>query len=193
MTVALTTMGLAVVLLWVLEIVDQSTGNSLDPYGIEPRTADGLWRILTAPFLHYGWDHLVSNTLPLFVLGTLICLSGLRELVLATIAAVLGSGLLVWLIAPDNSITAGASGVVFGLLSYLLVRGFFTRRPGQILLALGVLAVYGSVLLGVLPGQEGVSWQAHLGGAIGGVLAAWLVGRRGAAAPGAASHQRRTG
>ena len=190
---ATTVLGLTVLLLWALEIVDQSTGNSLDPYGIEPRSTDRLWHILTAPFLHYGWDHLISNTVPLFVLGMLICLSSVRELVIATVAAVLCSGLLVWLIAPDDSITAGASGVVFGWLAYLLVRGLFTRRPGQILLAVGVLAVYGSVLFGVLPGQDGISWQGHLGGAVGGVVAAWLVGSSRVTTPARTGPQRRTG
>lgn len=170
-------MGLAVALLWGLEIVDQSSGNSLDAYGIHPRTEQGLWEILTAPLLHFGWGHLLSNTVPFFVLGLLILVSGVKEWLVATAAAVLCSGLLVWLIAPDRSVTAGASGVVFGWLTYLLVRGFFTRRPGQILLAVVVFAFYGGVLLGALPGQAGVSWQGHLGGAIGGLLAAWMVAR----------------
>ncbi len=167
-----------VALMWVLELVDQVSDNSLDQFGIHPRSESGLWEIFTAPWLHYGWAHLVSNSVPFFVLGLLILLAGWRRWLLATLAAVLGSGLLVWLVAPANSITLGASGVVFGWLLFVLVRGFFSRRLPEILLGVVIFFVYGGVLLGVLPGNDGVSWQGHLGGALGGVGAAWLSQRR---------------
>ena len=88
------------------------------------------------------------------------------------------SGAFVWVLSPPGSLTLGASGVVFGWLTYLLVRGFFSRSAGQIALAVLVFVLYGGILWGVLPGTVGVSWQGHLGGAVGGALAAWWLHRR---------------
>lgn len=170
--------GALLALMWGLEAIDAVTLNSLDAYGIVPRRVSDLPSILWAPFLHFGWAHLISNSLPFLILGTLTYLCGVRTWVVVSALSVLCSGLTAWLLAPPGSITAGASGVIFGYLTYLLARGIFTRQLGQILIALAVFAVYGSVLLGVLPGTPGVSWQGHLGGAAGGVLAAALLHRR---------------
>lgn len=171
-------MGAVVAFMWVLELFDTASMNLLDGFGIVPRDPASLPMILSAPFLHYGWGHLMSNTVPLFVLGTLVLVSGLREFVWVSLITVLSSGAAVWLISPTNSITLGASGVVFGYLTYLLVRGFFTRSWGQLAIALIVGFVYGGILWGVLPTAAGASWQGHLGGAIGGVLAAVVLHRR---------------
>ncbi|MDO5082618.1 rhomboid family intramembrane serine protease [Arachnia propionica] len=167
-------MGGMLAVMWVLEIIDVASAHSLDQYGIVPRRVDQLLHLLSAPWLHYGWGHLMSNTLPFLVLGMVTWLSGFREWLTVTVLSLLGSGLLVWLIAPNATITAGASGLVFGYLAYLLVRGFFRRNGWQILIAVIVFAFYGTALFGVIPGAAGISWQGHLGGALGGVLAAWL-------------------
>lgn len=172
---ALIVVGGLLALMWLLEGIDAVTLNSLDSFGIEPRQLSDLPNILWAPLLHYGWPHLISNSVPFLVLGVLTYLSGPVKWVVTTIISTIVSGLMAWLLAPIGSITAGASGLIFGYLTYLLVRGIFSRKIGQILLAVLIFAVYGSVLLGVFPTQVGVSWQAHLGGAIGGVLAAWLL------------------
>lgn len=164
-----------VAFMWVLEIIDQLTRNSLDQFGIEPRQIEELPAIFVAPFLHFGWGHLISNSVPFIVLGVLIYLSGAGRWLFTTLVTAIVSGITVWLLAPPNSLTLGASGIVFGFLTYLLVRGLFTKKLGQIAIAVVVMLVYGGVLWGVLPTQAGVSWQAHLGGAIGGVLAAWLM------------------
>lgn len=164
--------------MWGLEAIDQATRNSLDAYGITPRTLSELPDILTAPWLHFGWAHLVSNSIPFLVLGILIYLSGAARWLVTLLVTVIVSGLTVWLISPPMSTTAGASGVVFGFLTYLLVRGFFTRSWKQIAIAVVVFMLYGGVLWGVLPTNPGVSWQAHLGGAAGGVLSAWLMHSR---------------
>lgn len=161
--------------MWVLEGIDVATANSLDQFGIRPREVDTVGNIALAPWIHYGWLHLIGNSGPFLVLGVLTFLSGVVRWLATTVASVLSSGLLVWLISPNGTITAGASGLIFGWLSYLLVRGFFTRRPGQIALAVVVLLLYGGILVGVLPGSAEASWQAHLGGAVGGALAAWLM------------------
>lgn len=170
---ALLVVGGLLAVMWVLEIIDSVTLNALDAYGIEPRQASDLLNIFVAPLLHYGWAHLISNSIPFLVLGVLVYLGGRGNWAITTLIAVVTSGLAAWLMAPTGSITAGASGVVFGWLTYLLARGWFTRKPGQIAVAVIVFLLYGGVLLGVLPGTPGVSWQAHLGGAVGGALAAW--------------------
>jgi membrane associated rhomboid family serine protease len=162
-----------VALLWVIEFVDVLLGNRLDREGVRPRDDEGLIGILFAPLLHAGWDHLIANSLPLLVLGFLVFLSGIGRALAATAIIWLVGGLGTWLIAPEHTVHIGASVIVFGWLTYLILRGIFARREGQIALGAVVLVLYGGALLGVLPGQPGVSWQGHLFGAIGGGLAAW--------------------
>lgn len=164
--------------LWVLELLDQLTGNQLDELGIHAHEVDGLPEIFTAPFLHAGWDHLISNSVPFAVLGFLVLLGGVARWVVASLSSIVSSGLVAWLMTPPNTIVLGASGLIFGWLTYLLARGLWGRRPGQVAVAVIVLLVYGGLIWGVLPGAAGVSWQAHLGGAVGGVLAAWMLHRR---------------
>jgi membrane associated rhomboid family serine protease len=167
-----------VAVLWLAEIVDASQGGSLDQYGIQPRTEEGLWGVLFAPLLHGGFDHLEANSVPLLVLGFLVATVSLARWLSVMAWAWLVSGLGVWLVAPDHSLTIGASGLVFGLLTYLLVAGFLERQPVRILVGVAVFLLYGGVLLGVLPGTPGVSWQGHLFGALGGLLAARVHARR---------------
>jgi len=164
--------------LWVLEFFDQLSGERLDNFGIHAQELDGLPEIFTAPFLHAGWDHLISNSVPFFVLGFLVLLGGMARWALSSLISIVASGLTAWLLTPANTIIVGASGLIFGWLAYLLARGIWSRRPGQVVLAVVVLVVYGGLIWGVLPGNAGVSWQAHLGGAAGGVFAAWLLHRR---------------
>jgi membrane associated rhomboid family serine protease len=170
--------GVFVGVLWVLEIVDTATGHPLDAYGVQPRSEDGLVGILLAPVLHFGFDHLVSNTVPVLVLGFLTLATGVARGMAATAIIWVVGGLGVWLFAQPLSNHAGASVLIFGWIVYLVVRGFLNRRPIEILIGVGVFLLYSSVLLGVLPGQPGVSWQGHLFGAIGGFLAARLLTRR---------------
>ncbi len=131
-----------------------------------------------APLLHGGWAHLVANTIPLLVLGFLLALSGVRTWVSVTAIVWIVSGLGVWLFGGANSVHIGASGLVFGWLVHLMVRGIFARHLGQIALGLVVFVVYGGVLWGVIPGRPGISWQGHLFGALGGAIAAWLLAPR---------------
>ena len=162
-------------ILWVLELVDTVTGSALETLGVTPRELTELPQIYTAPLLHHDWGHLIGNSVPFFVLGVVILLSSLQRLVVSTLASVTASGLLVWLASPPHSVTVGISGLVFGWLGYLLTRGFFSCDVRQVVLAVVVFVVYGGILWGLLPGSPAVSWQAHLGGAIGGVLAAWFL------------------
>jgi membrane associated rhomboid family serine protease len=164
--------------MWVLELLDQLSGNQLDQLGIHARDLDGMPEILSAPFLHAGWDHLMSNSLPFVVLGFLVLLSGLARWLVASLIIIVISGLTAWFLTPANTIILGASGLIFGWLTYLLARGLWSRRPAQVVIAVLVLLVYGGLIWGVFPSGAGISWQAHLGGAIAGVLAAWLLHRR---------------
>lgn len=166
--------------LWGLEILDQLSGNALDNFGIHAREVDGLPEIFTAPFLHAGWDHLISNSVPFAVLGFLVLLGGLARWAVSSLITIVTSGVAAWLLTPANTIVLGASGLIFGWLTYLLARGCYTRRGGQILISLVVLVLYGGLIWGVLPGGAGISWQAHLGGAIGGLIAARALHRRSA-------------
>lgn len=172
-------------LMWVLELFDVSTGGWLDNFGIHARELDGLPEIFTAPFLHYGFAHLIGNSVPFVVLGFLVLLGGLGRWLASSLICILSSGLGAWLLTPPHTVVLGASGLIMGWLTYLLFRGIFSRKPGQIVIGLIVLVIYGGLIWGVLPGGYGVSWQAHLGGAAGGVVAAVVLHRRldGSGAP----------
>lgn len=162
-------------LMWLSEVIDTVTNGALDQYGIISREPRGLIGILTAPFLHLGFGHLVSNTLPLVTLGALIAVSGAARLFAVTAIVTVIGGFGTWLISPPNTITIGASGLVFGYASYLILRGLFNRRLGQVLLGIIVVMVWGSALFSGLLPQDGISWQGHLFGGIAGALAAWVL------------------
>jgi membrane associated rhomboid family serine protease len=167
-----------VALMWATEVVDVIAGHRLDDYGIHPRDVDGLAEILSAPFLHVGFGHLVSNTVPFAVMGAAIALGGLARVALVTLIVAVVSGLGTWLVASSNSVHLGASGVVFGYAAYLVTRGVLSRRLTELAVGMIVVGVWGFGLLqGLLP-QERISWQAHLFGAVGGVIAASLLAER---------------
>ncbi|MGB7360593.1 MAG: rhomboid family intramembrane serine protease [Mycobacterium sp.] len=174
-----------VLLLWIVELFDALTGHQLDSNGIRPLETDGLTGILAAPLLHSNWEHLIANTGPALVLGFLMTLAGLSRFLYATAIIWIVGGLGTWLIgnvgAPAYNGVAietnhiGASGLIFGWLAFLIVFGFFTRNIWEIVIGVVVLFIYGSILLGVLPGTFGISWQGHLCGALAGLLAAYLL------------------
>ena len=168
----------AAVLMWLVEVADLVAGGRLDAYGIAPRDPDGLAGVLAAPLLHGGFAHLVGNTLPFLALGAVIALSGAARLLAVTAVVVLVGGLGTWLAAPWGTVHIGASGVVFGYAAYLVARGLASRRPLQLAVGIVVLLLWGTTLLQGLVPQAGVSWQGHLFGALGGLLAARLLDRR---------------
>ncbi|MFI9629531.1 rhomboid family intramembrane serine protease [Streptomyces sp. NPDC052042] len=168
-----------VAFLWVLEAVDMATGNALDTFGIEPRRPGELLDIVPASFIHFGFGHVASNSVPLLVFGFLAALGGIRRFAAVAALIIVVDGLGVWLVAPAHSNTAGASGLVFGLFGYLLARGFVDRRPLDIGVGLLIGATWGSsILLGILPTDTSVSWQGHLFGLLAGVVAAFVFRRR---------------
>lgn len=167
-----------VALLWVLEAVDVVSHGALDGLGIEPRRAGELWDVVPAAFVHFGFAHVAANSLPLLVLGFLAALRGTVRFLGVALLVIVVSGLGVWCVAPAHTNTAGASGLVFGLFGYLLVRGFVDRCALDVVCGAVVAVVYGSILWGVLPDATAVSWQGHLFGLAGGVLAAFVFRRR---------------
>src|SRR5215217_6530433 len=163
-------------LMWAVETVDLVAGD-LDSAGIRPRDPEGLVGIATSPFLHGGFGHLIGNTIPFLILGAAIAIGGLmRTLVVTGIVAGVG-GLGTWLTAPSNTVVIGASGLVFGFATYLVARGAYSRMPLHFAGGLVVLAIYGSTLMVGLVPTPGVSWQGHLFGALGGLVAARTVHR----------------
>lgn len=164
--------------MWLAEIVDVVLGGRLDLLGIEPREVDGLTGVVLAPLLHGGFGHLLANTVPFLVLGAVVALGGLARLAMVTGIVTLVSGFGTWLLGAEGSLHVGASGVVFGFATYLVARGLFDRRLHYLAIGLLVALVYGStLLLGLVP-RPGVSWQGHLFGAVGGLIAARVLARR---------------
>ncbi|MGA7133363.1 MAG: rhomboid family intramembrane serine protease [Mycobacterium sp.] len=170
-------------LLYVVQAFDQLDGHRLDDNGIRPLETDGLRGILLAPLLHANWAHLAANTGPALVLGFLVTLAGLSRFLWATAIIWIVGGFGTWLIGNMGSPCGetdhiGASGLIFGWLTFLLVFGFFIRSGWQITIGVLVLVIYGGVLWGAVPVLNvcgGVSWQGHLCGGIAGVLAAYLL------------------
>jgi membrane associated rhomboid family serine protease len=172
------TLGTGVALGWAAFVANAAVGGALLNFGIVPRTEQGLWGILFAPFLHGNLNHIISNTIPFVVLGWLVMLRSRRYFIPVTLCAMLFSGVAAWLLGTPGSVTIGASGVIFGYLGYLMLTGLFTRSLWSILISVGVTALWGGLVFGVLPGQPGISWQAHFGGFVGGLVAARLFRRR---------------
>ena len=168
-----------VAVMWAVEIVDTGLGGDLDHNGIVPREVSGLDGVLWFPFLHGGFGHLLANSLPFLLLGGAIALGSLERFAFVTVVTMAVCGLGTWLTGPSHTVHIGASGLVFGYLTYLLSRGVFARHLGYLLGGVLVFFFYGGALWGLLP-SPGVSWQGHLFGALGGILAAWLLhARRG--------------
>jgi membrane associated rhomboid family serine protease len=166
-----------VALMWFLEAINSIDHNGLDAAGIVPRDPGHVWAIFTAPFLHVSWTHLIDNTIPFVFMGVIIALRGAARLAVVTLIVVVVGGLGTWLIAPAGTDTVGASGIVFGYATYLFARGVFDRSVLEILIGIVVAVVWGGALLASVQPHHGVSWQGHVCGAIGGVIAAWLLAR----------------
>jgi membrane associated rhomboid family serine protease len=173
-----TILGGFVTLIWILEVVDLVVlRGALNAYGILPRQIIGLRGILFAPFLHGNLPHLIANTIPFLTLGWFVMLRETSDFFVVTAITMVVSGLGVWLFGSPG-FHIGASGVIFGYLGFLLARGYFERNIPSILLSLIVGFLYGGAIWGVLPLQYGVSWEGHLFGFIGGILAARFLTQR---------------
>lgn len=162
---------------WVVFLMSAATGGALNTLGIHPRSIDTLYGILFSPFLHGNLAHIISNSGPFLVMGGLVMARDTRHFVAVTLAGILGGGIVAWTIGAPGSVHIGASGVVFAYFGFLLMGGWFQRSVGTILVSLAVAVAWGGLVFGVLPGQPGISWEAHLGGFLGGAMVARWVAR----------------
>jgi membrane associated rhomboid family serine protease len=161
-------------ILWIIQLVNVADHYQLTiNYGIRPRDIRSLPDIVIAPFLHVSWTHIESNSGPLFIFGFLAAYRGVVRFLGLTGLVILGSGFAAYFFGQPGTIGAGASGVVFGYLGYILVRGFFDRRGIDILLGL-VMALCFAYQFTVLLPHAGIGWQAHIGGLAAGVVGGWV-------------------
>ena len=170
-------------LIWLVYVVQCFAPIQLESYGITPRTLDGLVGILAAPFLHANLGHLLANTIPLIVLLLLLAGSKASSWTIVAYIVLLG-GLLLWLLGRSAT-HIGASGLIYGLIAFLLMSGIWERRIVPMFISLIVAITYGGALLsGIVPGADSqMSWDGHLFGAIAGVLIAYLTTMNKSAAP----------
>jgi membrane associated rhomboid family serine protease len=164
--------------MWLVEIVNKIDGQGLSADGIYPRTLSGLPGILSAPFLHAGFGHLIGNTIPFIVLGLIVAAAGARRVIEVTVIVILVAGLGTWLTAGSHTNTVGASGVVFGYAGYVIARGFFSRSIVALAAGVVVALMFGGALAADLIPKTGISWQDHLFGGLGGILAARVLDGR---------------
>ena len=163
-------------MMWVVRGIDMflPRGLSAAGAGVVPRTWDGLWNIPISPFIHEDFDHLLSNTIPLLILGALILGRGVIEFVFVVFVSTFVSGFGTWLFGEGNAQHIGASGVVFGFFGYLVFRIAFDRKITSGLIALAVAIGYGSAMTWSLIPSDHISWSGHFFGFIGGFIAARL-------------------
>lgn len=170
--------GLFVAALWAVFFLDWIVPGDFASWGVVPRSLSGLIGIPCSPFIHDGMGHLISNSIPLIILLFLFVAS--RNSPWLRIAEiVLLSGVLLWLFGRNGGdkllIHVGASGLIYGLIAYLIVVGFREKHPISLIIALLVGFLYGGTLLwGVLPTNERISWDGHLAGALAGAILAWI-------------------
>jgi membrane associated rhomboid family serine protease len=162
-------------LIWLLQIFNWAGHYRLDAdYGILPRNIGRLPEIFTSPFLHFSWDHIEGNSGPLFVFGLLAAYRGVVRFLGVTAFVAVTSGLAVWLFQNSDSLTVGASGLIFGYFGYVLARGLIDRNLIDALAAVVMALSYAYILTVAIPGTPGVSWMGHLGGLLGGIAAGWI-------------------
>ncbi len=161
--------------MWVLQIVNALDDNGLSrEFGIEARDPASLPEIFSAPFFHFGWDHIEANSGPLFVFGFLAAYRGVKKWLGVSVLIIIASGLGVWFISSSTAVTAGASGLVFGYFGYIIVRGLFDRHPIDIVIGLVMALCFAYQFSSLLPSDEQVSWQGHMFGFAGGIIGGWL-------------------
>jgi membrane associated rhomboid family serine protease len=162
---------------WMMFVVNNILlAGRLGQYGIVPRHLGGLPGIIWAPFLHGSFAHLAANTLPLLILGGIICARGRGEFAIVTVIGIGLSGGLTWLIGRTAS-HVGASGLIFCYFGYVTSLALFNRKIGSLVLSVVCVFAYGGILRGLLPTGGAISWEAHLAGLVSGVVLAWLMTR----------------
>ena len=162
---------------WLVFLVNNLLwGGYFDQYGITPRQVSSLPGILFAPFLHGSYQHLVANTLPLLILGGVICGRSRGEFVVVTALGILLAGGLTWLFAR-SACHIGASGLIFCYFGYLASLAYFNRTFGTLCLSVVCILGYGGLVRGIVPTSAGISWENHLAGLVAGTALAWLMAK----------------
>ncbi|OED45040.1 rhomboid family intramembrane serine protease [Endozoicomonas sp. (ex Bugula neritina AB1)] len=164
-------------LLTAIELINMATGRSLNQFGIAPRQIQSLPGILAAPFIHGSLMHLISNAIPLAVFSFLLMMHGFIRYLVVSLWVILVGGGMVWLLGRE-AMHIGASGVIYGYFAYLVVAGFLAKKIKLLLISLFVMLGYGGMIWGVLPTSPYISWESHLFGAVSGVIAAFIWGRK---------------
>ena len=159
-------------IMWTVEIIEQVLHADFSNWGVMPRDVDSLIGVLASPFLHGQWDHIISNSLPFFVLSAILFLVYNKVSYKVFIAIYILTGIAVWALARGGNYHIGASGLVYGLFGFVFFSGIFRGDVKSIGVALAVGFFYGGMVWGVLPNQPGISWESHLlGGMLGAILA----------------------
>jgi membrane associated rhomboid family serine protease len=171
-----------VALMWAVKVVEVSLGINLSRWGLTPHSTEGLFGILTLPFLHANWEHLLSNSVPILVLGTALyyCYPTLANRVM--LITWLASGLLTWCLGNPESTHIGASALVYGLNLFLIASGFIRGNRLLIVISLIMVFLYGGFLWDMIPSiaiPQNISWEGHLSGAIIGLLLAFFLRKEG--------------
>lgn len=165
---------------WLLQVLNWASHYSISrDYGVIPHNTSTLGHVFSAPFLHFGWEHIEGNSGPLFIFGFLAAYRGVVKFLGLSVLLIVTSGMAIWFFQDSKSLSVGASGLVFGYFGYVVVRGLFDRHLIDSLIGLVMFASFLYLLVGATPGAgHGVSWLGHMGGLVGGVIGAWLFRER---------------
>lgn len=162
---------------WLVFVVNNLVlGGRYDAYGIVPRHVSSLLGIIWAPFLHASFRHIAANTVPLLVLGGIICARSRSEFAIVTLAGIVLGGALTWLVARP-ACHIGASGLIFSYFGYLASLALFRRTFGALCLSVICLIGYGGIIRGLMPTSAAISWEGHAAGLLAGVLVGWLASK----------------
>lgn len=162
-----------VISLWLIFLLDFIIPINFNNWGILPRTTSGLIGILLSTFLHANLVHLLSNTIPLFILTFVLLTFYKKNSLQVILIVILLGGFLVWLFAR-NSYHIGASGLIYGLVAFLVSCGIFQRNIKSIIISVIIFLLYGGIMYGVLPTNSYVSWEGHLFGALSGIFCGYI-------------------
>ena len=165
------------VVCWLVFLVNNLIWKGhFDQYGITPRQIGSLPGIIYAPFLHVSYEHLAANTLPLLILGAIICGRSRGEFAVVTVLGILATGGLTWIFAR-SACHIGASGLIFCYFGYLASLAYFNRTFGALCLSVACILGYGGMIRGIFPTSTPVSWESHLAGLVAGTALAWMMAK----------------
>ncbi len=166
-----------IIILWIIWAVSLVFPMDLKNFGIIPRSIIGIRGIFLSPFLHKDLTHLISNTVPLFILLTVLYIFYARISKRVVIFSIILGNSLVWLFAR-KAVHIGASGLIYSLAGFLIASGFFRKSFKLLLVSIIIILLYGGMIYGIFPTQKAISWEGHLFGAIAGVFLAYFYNKK---------------